>query len=64
MQELKDAHDPLKIFRADTTGVLDPSDLDRIDEESERTVDEAVAYARAAAWPQAWEVSTDVYATY
>lgn len=64
LQQLKDTHDPLKIFRANTAGVLDASDLDRIDEESEKTVDEAVAYARAAAWPEPWEVSTDVYATY
>ena len=58
LQTYKDERDPLKIFRENTEGVIDPS------EAATTEVDEAVAYARAAAWPAPSQVLTDVYKTY
>ncbi|WP_052450456.1 thiamine pyrophosphate-dependent dehydrogenase E1 component subunit alpha [Actinomyces polynesiensis] len=64
LQTYKDERDPLKIFRENTEGVIDPSELDAIDEAATTEVDEAVAYARAAEWPAPSQVLTDVYKTY
>lgn len=64
LQEFKDSRDPLKIFRERTAGVLDPATLDAIDAAAVSEVDDAVAYARAAAWPAPEQVLSDVYASY
>lgn len=64
LEEQKASRDPLKIFREKTTDVIDPAELDALDVAAEKEVDEAVAYARAAAWPDASQVTTDVYASY
>lgn len=64
LKEYKNSLDPLLIFRANTAGQVDAAELDAIDAESKKEVDEAVAYARAAAWPDPADVDADVYVSY
>lgn len=64
LQAFKDSRDPLTIFRERTAGIIDPAELDAIDDAAAAEVDEAVAYARAAAWPAPEQVLSDVYASY
>lgn len=64
VQEFKDSRDPLKIFRERTADILKPAELDALDAAAETEVDDAVTYARAAAWPAPEQVMSDVYASY
>jgi TPP-dependent pyruvate/acetoin dehydrogenase alpha subunit len=64
LQEYKNTRDPLRIYRERTRGLVETAELDAIDAASTAEVDEAVAYARAAAAPHPSQVLTDVYATY
>jgi len=58
--------DCLKVFRARVTGggLAEAADLDRIDAEVAKLVDDAVRAAKADAPPPASELTTDVYASY
>ncbi len=58
--------DCLKMFVARVTeaGVLEPDELAAIDEEAVALVDDAVAGAKAAPFPVASELATDVYVSY
>jgi pyruvate dehydrogenase E1 component alpha subunit len=64
LQEYKHTRDPLQIFREQTRSLVEVAELDAIDAAATAEVDEAVAYARAAAFPDPGQVLTDVYATY
>jgi acetoin:2,6-dichlorophenolindophenol oxidoreductase subunit alpha len=59
-------HDPLVLFASQATerGLLDQSDLDRADQEAERQVDEAIAFADQSPLPAPEESLTDVYVAY
>ena len=54
--------DPLLRFRASVEGTLDAAELDAIDEEVAAEVTAAFDVAIAAPWPDASELTTDVYA--
>ena len=58
--------DPLVVFARQATerGVLAQADLDRIDQEAERQVDEAIAFADQSPLPAPEESLTDVYVAY
>ena len=58
--------DCLMMFRRKVSeaGLLDPTQLDEIEQQSRQLIDEAVAEAKAAPPPSAEELLTDVYATY
>ena len=67
--EVKNArkyHDPLNIFRARVTqgNLLPEGDLNRIDDEVTKLIDEAVAEARDAPLPDLSTLTTDVYVSY
>lgn len=64
LRDFKDSLDPLKIFRGQVARLIEPAELDQIDAAAVTEVDEAVSYARAAAWPAPSQVTTDVYASY
>ena len=59
-------HDPLVTFSAQATerGLLARSDLDRIDQQVEREVDEAIAFAERSPLPAPEDSLTDVYVAY
>lgn len=61
---IKENKDPLKIFREKVKGKIDEAKLDEIDAASKANVDDAVAKARAAAYPQPEQLLTDVYVSY
>ncbi|HKF77580.1 MAG TPA: thiamine pyrophosphate-dependent dehydrogenase E1 component subunit alpha [Candidatus Dormibacteraeota bacterium] len=58
--------DPLVVFARQATerGLLAQADLDRIDQEAERQVDEAIAFADQSPLPAPEESLTDVYVAY
>ena len=59
-------HDPLTTFakQAGDRGLLPKEDVDRIQEQAERQVDEAIAVAEASPLPAPEEALTDVYVAY
>ena len=61
---VKENKDPLKIFREKVKGKIDEAKLDEIDAVSKANVDDAVAKARAAAYPKPEQLLTDVYVSY
>src|SRR5690606_3342348 len=61
---VKEHKDPLKIFREKVKGKIDEAKLDAIDAQSKANVDDAVAKARAAKYPEASQLLTDVYVSY
>lgn len=61
---IKENKDPLKIFREKVKGKIDEAKLDEIDAASKANVDDAVAKARAAAYPKPEQLLTDVYVSY
>ncbi|KAF5271872.1 hypothetical protein FQR65_LT17543 [Abscondita terminalis] len=61
---VKEHKDPLKIFREKVKGKIEDAKLDAIDAESKANVDAAVAKARAANYPEASQLLTDVYVSY
>jgi acetoin:2,6-dichlorophenolindophenol oxidoreductase subunit alpha len=64
--KLRDEKDSLKIFRKQVTsaGLLDHGEIDAVDDEVAKLIDEAVAAAEAAAMPSEADLSTDVYMRY
>ena len=61
---VKEHKDPLKIFREKVKGKIDEAKLDAIDAQSKANVDDAVAKARAAKYPEVSQLLTDVYVSY
>jgi len=66
LDRLRAERDCLKIFRASVTGakLLEDVDLDAIDTESLKAIEDAVAASRAAARPQPENVLENVYISY
>jgi TPP-dependent pyruvate/acetoin dehydrogenase alpha subunit len=64
--KLRDEKDSLKIFRKQVTsaGLLDHGEIDAVNDEVAKLIDEAVAAAEAAAMPSEADLSTDVYMRY
>lgn len=64
-EEAAKARDCIKRFREKTIsqGILTAADLDQIDAENKRLVDEAIAFAEESELPAPAELLTDVYAT-
>ena len=54
----------MKIFREKVKGKIDEAKLDAIDAQSKANVDDAVAKARAAKYPEVSQLLTDVYVSY
>ena len=61
---VKEHKDPLKIFREKVKDKIDEAKLDAIDAQSKANVDDAVAKARAAKYPEVSQLLTDVYVSY
>ncbi|MND78868.1 Acetoin:2,6-dichlorophenolindophenol oxidoreductase subunit alpha [compost metagenome] len=61
---MKEHKDPLKIFREKVKGKIDEAKLDAIDAAAKANVDDAVAKARAAKYPEVSQLLTDVYVSY
>jgi len=61
---VKEHKDPLKIFREKVKGKIEEAKLDAIDAQSKANVDDAVAKARAAKYPEVSQLLTDVYVSY
>ena len=66
VKNLRETKDCLRIFRNKVTsqGELTDEELDQIDEEVKREVDDAVDFAKGAPKPQASDLLTDVYVAY
>ena len=66
VENLREHHDCIKIFRAAVTGAgaVDTADLDTIDAEALALVNEAVEHASAAPMPGPEDLETDVYISY
>lgn len=64
LEEIKAANDPLLKFREKLPDGITVADLDALDADTEKEVDEAVAYARQAAWPEPEDLLKDVYLNY
>ena len=66
IDRLKTEKDCLKLFRQRVTeaGLLEPAQLDEIDKEAGRIIDQALAAAKAAPPPTEADLLTDVYASY
>jgi TPP-dependent pyruvate/acetoin dehydrogenase alpha subunit len=64
--KLRDEKDSLKIFRKQVTsaGLLDHGEIDAVDVEVAKLIDEAVAAAETAAMPTEADLATDVYMRY
>lgn len=64
IERLRADHDPLKIFASKTAETLTREALEAIDAEVKAQVDDAVIKARAAGYPVAESLLTDVYVSY
>lgn len=64
IERLRADHDPLKIFISKTAEKLTREALEAIDAEVKAQVDDAVIKARAAGYPVAESLLTDVYVSY
>jgi pyruvate dehydrogenase E1 component alpha subunit len=66
VKNLREAKDCLLLFRKKVTsqGELTDKELDQIDEEVKREVDDAVNFAKSAPKPEASDLLTDVYVAY
>jgi acetoin:2,6-dichlorophenolindophenol oxidoreductase subunit alpha len=64
--KLREEKDSLKIFRKQVTsaGLLDHGEIDAVDDEVAKLINEAVAAAEAAAMPGEVDLATDVYLKY
>ncbi len=64
--KLRDEKDSLKLFRkrVASAGLLDHGEIDAIDDEVAKLIDEAVVAAEAAAMPSEADLATDVYLRY
>lgn len=64
VERLRRDHDPLQIFSKHVEGQISAEELRAIDEQVQAQVDDAVAKARAAAYPSVDNLLTDVYVSY
>jgi pyruvate dehydrogenase E1 component alpha subunit len=66
VKKLREQKDCLDLFRkrVTETGLLEGKELDAIDEQAKAQIDQAVARAKAAPYPKADTLMTDVYNTY
>ncbi|MCY1187823.1 Acetoin:2,6-dichlorophenolindophenol oxidoreductase subunit alpha [compost metagenome] len=66
VKHFRETRDCLKQFRERTTasGLLSPAQLDGIDEEVERQIDDAVRQAKADPKPEPADLLRDVYVSY
>jgi pyruvate dehydrogenase E1 component alpha subunit len=66
VKKLRDSKDALKIFRnrVSKEGLLAAAELDAIEAETKKLIESAVAKAKAAPYPKAEELLTDVYIAY
>ncbi|NNH01785.1 thiamine pyrophosphate-dependent dehydrogenase E1 component subunit alpha [Acinetobacter sp. ANC 5414] len=64
IDDIKAHKDPLKIFREKVKDQIYAAKLDAIDAESQAKVDDAVAKARSARYPDVSQLLTDVYVSY
>ena len=66
LEDLRENHCPLKIFRAKMaeSGELSDAELDAIDAEVMAEIEQSVTDAKAAARPTADQVTEDVYIQY
>lgn len=64
IEVVKTDKDPLVIFRKKVAGKIDEAKLDAIDQEANAYIDQAVVKARAADYPKASQLLTDVYVSY
>ncbi|MDY5784991.1 MULTISPECIES: thiamine pyrophosphate-dependent dehydrogenase E1 component subunit alpha [unclassified Corynebacterium] len=63
-KKLKEETDPLTVFRLKHGKQISIDELDAIDKDAKKLVDDSVKKARAAKWPDPSEVTTDVYVSY
>lgn len=66
VKKIRDEKDCLKLFRARVTeaGLLDDVQLKKIDDEAAKLIENAVTRAKAAPYPPAADLHTDVYVSY
>ena len=64
LEDLKTNNDPLHVFRTKRPKCITDAELDAIDQANTDLIDECVAQARAAEWPDAAAVLDDVYVAY
>lgn len=66
VKKIRDEKDCLKLFRARVTeaGLLDDVQLKKIDDEAAKLIENAVTRAKAAPYPSAADLHTDVYVSY
>jgi pyruvate dehydrogenase E1 component alpha subunit len=66
VKKIRDEKDCLKLFRARVTeaGLLDDVQLKEIDDEAAKLIENAVTRAKAAPYPPAADLHTDVYVSY
>jgi pyruvate dehydrogenase E1 component alpha subunit len=66
VKKIRDEKDCLKLFRARVTeaGLLDDGQLKEIDDEAAKLIENAVTRAKAAPYPSAADLHTDVYFSY
>lgn len=66
VKKIRDEKDCLKLFRARVTeaGLLDDGQLKEIDDEAAKLIENAVTRAKAAPYPSAAALHTDVYVSY
>jgi pyruvate dehydrogenase E1 component alpha subunit len=66
VKKIRDEKDCLKLFRARVTeaGLLDDGQLKEIDDEAAKLIENAVTRAKAAPYPSAADLHTDVYVSY
>ena len=66
VSKIREEKDSLKTFRKRvmSAGLLEGKDLDAVDVEVARLIDEAVAAAEAAPAPKEADLATDVYVSY
>jgi TPP-dependent pyruvate/acetoin dehydrogenase alpha subunit len=66
VKKIRDEKDCLKLFRARVTeaGLLDDRQLKEIDDDAAKLIENAVTRAKAAPYPPAADLHTDVYVSY
>ncbi len=64
VEKLRETRDCLTIFREKTADTLDAGQVEKIDAEIAKLIDESVAEARAADFPSADDLLTEVYISY
>ena len=64
IEALRENNDPLNNFRTAVQGTVSADELEGIDNEVSKLIDEAVMYARASEFPSLETLTTDVYVSY